>query len=49
MMLLYWNSSTNIEDACKTGKLLRCQMQFVNVYKSHTILFNFGKVIKGYI
>lgn len=39
----------NPKDACKTGRLLKCKIELVNAYKSHTILFNFGKVIKGYI
>lgn len=39
----------NLKDACKTGRLLKCKIELVNVYKNHTILFNFGKVIKGYI
>lgn len=39
----------NLKHACKTGRLLKCKIELVNVYKSHTILFNFGKVIKGYI
>lgn len=39
----------NLKDAFKTGGLLKRKIELVNVYKSHTILFNFGKVIKGYI